>query len=150
MTVWFADAAITTWRAQPRTTRGGRPLHSDLAIATAPRLRAVFRLALRRTEGLIGLIIALPGLDLAVPDHSTLGRRAKTLEVPAPRSRTALVPLLVDSTGLKPCGSGEWLEEGTERHSAMHGTRCMPAWTPIRADPGCDPYSQRCHRRLAG
>jgi hypothetical protein len=42
-------------------------------------LRAVFRLALRQTEGLIGSIIRLLGLDLATPDHSTLSRRAKTL-----------------------------------------------------------------------
>ncbi len=53
-------------------------------------LRAVFRLALRQTEGLIGSIIGLLGLDLAAPDHSTLSRRAKTLEVPRPgRAATA-------------------------------------------------------------
>ncbi len=111
LTVWFTHAAITAWKAQPRTTPGGRPLYSDLAIATALTLRAVLRLALRQTEGLIGSILSLLGLDLAVPDHSTLSRRAGTLEVPAPRSGTAPVHLLVDSTGLKLCGSGERLQE---------------------------------------
>jgi hypothetical protein len=81
LTVWFTGAAIAAWKAQPRTTRGGRPCYSGLAIATALTLRSVFRLALRRTEGLIGSIIALLGLDLAVPDHTTLSRRAETLEV---------------------------------------------------------------------
>src|SRR3712207_9364567 len=52
LTVWFSDAAIAGWRAAPRASRGGQPSHSDLAIATALALRAVFRLAPRQTEGL--------------------------------------------------------------------------------------------------
>ena len=82
LTVWFTEEAIAAWRAAPRTTRGGQPHYSALAIRTALTLRAVFRLALRQTEGLIGSILRLLGLDLAVPDHSTLSRRAETLEVP--------------------------------------------------------------------
>jgi Transposase DDE domain len=82
-----------------------------LAITTALALRAVFRLALRRTEGLIGSILRLLGLDLPVPDHSALSRRAETLEMPRPRSSAEPVHLLVDGTGLKLCGAGEWLAE---------------------------------------
>src|SRR5438045_7469229 len=59
LTVWFTDAAIAAWRAEPRTSRGGQPSYSDLAITTALTLRAVFRLALRQTEGLIGSILQL-------------------------------------------------------------------------------------------
>ena len=65
--VWFTEEAIAAWKAELRTTRGGQPRSSGLAIATALTLRAVFRLALRQTEGLIGSVIALLGLDLAVP-----------------------------------------------------------------------------------
>src|SRR3954465_1540417 len=72
LTIWFSDEAIAAWRAEPRTTRGGQAWYSPLAILTALTLRAVFRLALRQTEGLIGSIIGLLGLTLAVPDHSTL------------------------------------------------------------------------------
>jgi DDE family transposase len=79
--VWFSDAAIEAWGAEPRTTRGGQPRYSALAITTALTLRAVFRLALRQTEGLIGSILQPFGLDLAAPDHCTLSRRAETLEV---------------------------------------------------------------------
>src|SRR5215218_10175280 len=86
--VWFTDEAITAWWAEPRTSRGGQPEYSDLAILTALTLRAVFRLAYRRTEGLIGSLIGLLGLDLAVPDHTTLCRRAETLEVPRPQSES--------------------------------------------------------------
>jgi hypothetical protein len=88
-------------------------------------LRAVFRLALRQTEGLIGSILKLLGLDLAVPDHSTLSRRAETLEVPRPcASSGGPVHLLVDSTGLRLCGPGEWLIE-------KHGTRRRRDWRKL-------------------
>src|SRR4051794_15411441 len=82
LTVWFTEEAITAWGAEPRTTRGGQPWYSELAILTALTLRAVFRLAYRQTEGLIGSLMRLLGLDLPVPDHTTLSRRAATLEVP--------------------------------------------------------------------
>ena len=85
LTVWFSEEAIAAWRAEPRTTRGGQPRYSAVAIATALTLRTVFRLALRQTEGLIGSVIHLLGLDLAVPDHSTLSRRAERLAVAHPR-----------------------------------------------------------------
>src|SRR5947208_7162181 len=71
LTVWFTAEAIEAWKAEPRTGRGGQPRYSDLAIATALTLRTVFRLALRQTEGLIGSVLQLLGLDLPVPDHST-------------------------------------------------------------------------------
>src|SRR3954465_8990774 len=123
LTVWFTPEAIAAWRAEPRTTRGGQPSYSDLAIATTLTLRAVFRLALRQTEGLIGSILQLLDPDLAVPDHSTLSRRAETLKLPQPRSGLGCGPmhLLVDSTGLKLCGPGEWLAE-------KHGTKRRRAW----------------------
>ena len=72
LTVWFSDEAIEAWAAEPRATRGGQPRHSALAILTALTLRAVFRLAFRQAEGLIGSIVALLGLALRVPDHTTL------------------------------------------------------------------------------
>ena len=87
LTVWFTDEAVEAWAAEPRTTRGGQPWYSALAILTALTLRAVFRLAYRQTEGLIGSVIGLLGLDLRVPDHTTLSRRAATLEVPRPKPR---------------------------------------------------------------
>jgi Transposase DDE domain len=129
--VWFTDAAIAAWRAEPRTTPGGQPWYSPLAILTALTLRAVFRLALRQTEGLIGSILRLLGLELAVPDHSTLSRRAETLEVPRPRSGSGPVHLLVDSTGLKLGGPGEWLVE-------KHGTKTRRAWRKLHLGVDAD------------
>jgi Transposase DDE domain len=125
LTMWFTDEAILAWRAEPRTTPGGQPHYSALAISTALTMGIVFGLALRQTEGLIGSVIGLLGLDLAVPDHSTLSRRAKTLEVPRPRrAGTGPLHLLVDSTGLKLGGAGEWLIE-------KHGTSRRRSWRKL-------------------
>src|SRR4051794_13759685 len=121
LTVWFTDEAVAAWRAEPRTTRGGQPWYSPLAILTALTLGAVSRLGLRQTEGLIGSTPRLLGLELAVPDHTTSSRRAGTLEVPRSRSGSGgPLHLLVDSTGLKLGGPGEWLGE-------KHGTKTRRA-----------------------
>src|SRR3954463_3366825 len=133
LTVWFTDEAITAWRAEPRTTRGGRPGSSPLAFLTALTLRAFFRLGLRQTEGLIGSVLRLLGLELAVPDHTTLSRRAATLEVPRPRPPAGGGPLhlLVDSTGLKLGGPGEWLLE-------KHGTKTRRSWKKLHLGVDAD------------
>ena len=126
LAVWFTDEAIAAWTAEPRTTPGGQRWYSFLAILTALTLKAVFQLALRQTEGLIGSVIQLLGLALAVPDHSTLCRRAATLKMPRPRPRNDGEPmhLLVDSTGLKLCGAGEWLV-------VKHGTKTRRSWRKL-------------------
>jgi hypothetical protein len=147
LTVWFSDEVIEAWKASPRTGRGGRPEYSDLAILTGLTFKAVFRLAYRQTEGLIGSVIGLLGLDLAVPDHSTLCRRAETLEVPRPKPRGAgagaddaaggaddgaePLHLLVDSTGLKLIGAGEWLVE-------KHGTKRRRSWRKMHLGVDAD------------
>ena len=97
---------------------------ADPCNTVALTLRAVFDLALRRTEGLIGSIIRRLGLELRVPDHATLSRRGETLHVPRPRPGSGPLHLLVDSTGLRLCGPGEWLVE-------KHGTRTRRAWRKL-------------------
>jgi Transposase DDE domain len=131
LTVWFSEEAIAAWSAEPRTTPGGQPWYSALAIETALTLRAVFRLALRQAEGLIGSILRLLGLDLPVPDHSTMSRRAETLQVLRPRSGSEPAHLLVDSTGLRLCGPGEWLTE-------KHGGRGRRSWKKLHLGVDAD------------
>src|SRR3979490_715813 len=91
LTVWFTDEAVQGWRAEPRTTPGGQPHYSDMAISTALTMGLVFGLALRQTEGLIGSVIGRLGLYPAAPAPTTLRRRAKTREVP-PLRRAATGP----------------------------------------------------------
>jgi Transposase DDE domain len=123
LTIWFTEEAIAAWRAAPRTTPGGQARYSDLAIETSLILRAVFHQPLRQTEGLVGSLLGLMGLDLPVPDHTTLSRRAGTLAV-APQVASGPVHLLVDSTGVKLSGPGEWLVE-------KHGTQRRRAWRKL-------------------
>jgi hypothetical protein len=100
-----------------------RAVSSDLAIETSLILRTVFHQPLRQTEGLVGSLLELMGLDLPVPDHSTLSRRARTLAV-APQAASGPVHLLVDSTGVKLGGPGEWLVD-------KHGTQRRRAWRKL-------------------
>jgi hypothetical protein len=102
-----------------------------LAITTALTLRAVFRLALRQTEGLIASLLRLLDLDLAAPDHSTISRRGETLPVSRPRPGSEPVHLLVDSTGLKLCGPGEWLVE-------KHAARARRCWRKLHIGVDAD------------
>jgi hypothetical protein len=81
LTIWFSEEAVAAWRAPPQTTPSGQARYSDLAVETALILRTVFHQPLRQTEGLVGSLLELMGLDLPVPDHSTLSRRSRTLTV---------------------------------------------------------------------
>ncbi len=110
LTCWFDEAAVAGWAAGGRTGRRGRPpTYSDLAITVMLTLKAVYHLKLRSTEGLVRSLVQLLGLTLPVPDFSTLSRREATLTVVLPvRAVTCPLHWVVDSTGLKVYGEGEW------------------------------------------
>ena len=153
LTVWFTDEAIAAWAAAPRTTPRGQPFYSPLAILTALTLRAVFRLAYRQAEGLIGSIISLLGLTLRVPDHTTLSRRLSMLVVPRPTLNNSgdvdnaePLHLLVDSTGLKLCGAGEWL---VEKHGTSGLAEAAP-WGGCRQRPDRGGGADRQRGRRCG
>ena len=89
------------------TSRGPRR-YSDLAIITVLTLRTVFHLPLRQTEGFVSSLIGLMGLALKTPDHTTLSRRSRDVEVPRFAQSGSPPHLVIDSTGLKMLGDGEW------------------------------------------
>ena len=134
--MWFSDEAIAALRAEPRTIRGRQPWHSPLAILKALTLHALFRLAFRRTEDLIGSIIGLLGLALRVPDHTTLSRRAATLDVPWPSVQLSTdgeaepLHLLVDSTGLNCAGLASSWSRNMAPARAGRGGSCIWVSTP--------------------
>ena len=104
ITVWVSPGAVAAWRAP-----AGRRTFSDAAIAAALTVRAVYRLALRQTEGLVASIFALLGLALPVPDHTTLSRRGRMLRLDRHTSAGRGLNLAIDSTGLRlarPPGAG--------------------------------------------
>lgn len=96
ITVWLSADAIAGWRAP-----AGRRTFSDAAIAAALTVRTVYRLALRQAEGLIASIVALLGLALPVPDHTTLSRRGRALRLDWQMDAGGGIDLAIDSTGLR-------------------------------------------------
>src|SRR5215211_1139540 len=112
LTLWLDEEALTGWQPPRRTTPGGQAWYSDAAIELVLILRLVFHLALRQAEGFTRSVLRLLGYELPVPDHTTLSRRSRSFAGGKPR----VVPhgpmhLVIDSTGLKLFGQGEWDEE---------------------------------------
>jgi hypothetical protein len=97
------------WLASP-SGRPGRPqTFSDAAIQFCLSVIVLFGLALRQAIGMVASLLRLAGLDWPVPDHSTLCRRQKTVTIQIPvRPSTGALHLLVDGTGVKMRGDGEW------------------------------------------
>lgn len=96
--------------AAPTGKRGRQPVFTDAAIQACLTLKALFGLLLRQTTGMVASLLDLAGLNWPVPDFSTLCRRQKTLTVHIPfRPSTGALHLLIDSTGVKAEGDGEWL-----------------------------------------
>jgi hypothetical protein len=129
LTLWITPEALSLWQAPKRMTRGGQQRYSDLAIETALTLGLVFGLRLRQTEGFLASVLELMGLDLAVPDHTTLIRRARTWRSSEERRGRRFpaegpVHVLIDSTGLEVYGAGQWLEE-------KHGARSRRSWRKL-------------------
>jgi hypothetical protein len=110
LTVWFDQASVREGWVPAKTGRRGAPAaYSDLAIQTVLTLKVLFHLPYRAVEGLVKSLMRLTGLNLPVPDHTHLSRRAATLSVRIPRRRrNAPMHVVVDSTGLKIYGEGEW------------------------------------------
>jgi Transposase DDE domain len=108
LTLWVDQAALEAWRYQGPTRRGAQLDYSDTAIQCLLTLRAVYQLTLRATEGFARSLFELMGLDLPVPDYTTLCRRAGTLRIDLPRKAQGPLHLVIDSTGLKVYGEGEW------------------------------------------
>src|SRR4051795_9635741 len=116
LTLWVTPEAIAAWQAPLTGQRGRSPLYSNLAIETGHLLRMAFGRPWRQTEGLLRSIMTLLGVSLTVPDHTTFSRRSTGLSLPmllTPSSEP--VHVVLDSTGLKVYGAGEWQ---TEKHGA--------------------------------
>ena len=106
LTLWIDEAVIDRWH---QVTGKGAVYHDD-AILCALSLRQVFSLALRQTQGFLQSLADMLDLDVVVPHYSTLSRRAEGLKVPVECQKRHDQPLhlVIDSTGLKVFGEGEW------------------------------------------
>ena len=118
-------AALAGWQAPRRSTPGGQPRYSELAIELVLTLRLVLHLALRQAEGFARSMLQLLGMALSVLDHTTLSRRGRAFAGRQARVQagTGPVHLVLDSTGLELFGQGEWC-------AAKHG-RLRRRWLKL-------------------
>src|SRR3712207_3754107 len=127
LTVWVTPEALAAWHP-PKTGRRGRsPHYAEIAIETGHLLRLAFGRPWRQTEGLLRSLATLLGLDIGVPDHTTFSRRSPGLTLArslTQAQRTGPVHVVIDSTGLKVYGAGEWLSE-------KHGERGQRTWRKL-------------------
>lgn len=108
---WFTDEAQEKWNETEKTGKRGRPeMYSGLAIQAAMTLQQVFHLPLRQVEGLVNSLFTHMNIQLVSPDFSTLSIRGETLAVKIRVKESGKEPLhvVVDSTGIKVYGEGEW------------------------------------------
>ena len=123
LTIWF-DPEMT-WEARPTGKRGRQPTYSDAAIQTCLTMKVLFGMALRQTTGFVESLLQLSGLKWSVPDFSTLSRRQKSLAVNIPyRGSEGPLHLLIDSTGIKVEGEGEW-------NARKHGGAKRRIWRKV-------------------
>ena len=108
ITFWLSDDIEQIWLYTGKKQRGSQFDYSDKAIEIMLTLKEVFHLTNRGVEGFVRSLFQIIKIDFPVPDHSTLSRRGKTLKVKIPKKASGSLNLVLDSTGLKIYGEGEW------------------------------------------
>src|SRR3954454_4071887 len=128
LTVWATPEALAAWHPPRRTGQRGRPRdYSDVAIETGHLLRLAFGRPWRQTEGLLRSLTTLLRMSVGVPDHTTISRRSPDLALAPALARAQAsgpVHVVIDATGLKVYGAGEWLVE-------THGARGKRTWRKL-------------------
>src|SRR3712207_3756032 len=136
LTLWVTPEALAAWHP-PRTGRRGRsPQYAAIAIETGHLLRLAFGRPWRQTEGLLRSLATLLGVDIGIPDHTTFSRRSPGLALTsslAEAQRAGPVHVVIDATGLKVYGAGEWLVE-------KHGGRGRRAWRKLVWGSPCQAF----------
>jgi len=123
--VYFTEEAITEWYS-PKTSSRGRPQkYLALAIEASLMIRQVFRLPLRQTQGFMNSLITALGVDISIPDFSSLSKRSVAIPRHKLTKELALGSIvIVDSTGLNVYGKGEW-------HQEKHDVAARRTWRKL-------------------
>lgn len=131
LTAWISKEALASWRAEPTGTPGLPRTYADAAIETALTIRKLFRLPLRQTEGFLTSLFRQLKQALPVPDYTTICRRSRWLLVKLPRRKKDITDIVIDSSGIKVYGEGEWKVK-------KHGTGKRRKWKKIHIGIGED------------
>jgi hypothetical protein len=132
ITFWLSDDLEETWRYTGEKQRGSQFDYSEQAIVMMQMVKNVFHLPNRATEGFMQSVFAMLKISLSVPDHTTLSRRGKGLKVTLPKKADGHLDIVMDSSGLKIYGEGEWKVRA-------HGKSKRRTWRKLHV--GVDPHS---------
>ena len=124
ITIWMWEGFEKTWLYVGEKQRGSQFDYSDQAILMMLTVKEVFHLTNRGVEGFMRSIFQLLKINLPVPDHSTLSKRGKDLKVSLPKKNSQSLNIVMDSTGLKIYGEGEWKVR-------MHGASKRRTWRKL-------------------
>lgn len=138
ITLYFDEAVLDQWYDDGPAQRGAQYEYSDLCIETLLMLKVVFKLGYRQTEGFAkGLLKLMCQDEFRVPSYSQIQRRSQSIEIPGYRiPKSSLITLVIDSTGLKIYGEGEWKVR-------KHGVSKRRTWRKLHL--GCDPRTGFIH-----
>ena len=141
ITIWLSEDAVKKWLAPRKVGKKGRPeLFSDDAILAALMIRFVFHLSLRALQGFLTSLIVLLSAELPVPYYTQICRRAKALGQELKKlSRKNISDIVIDSTGLKVYGEGEWKVR-------QHGVSKRRTWRKVHLAGRCCINNHRAHR----
>jgi hypothetical protein len=127
LTVWISEEAIENWEYDGPAQQGAQYEYTDLAIRTCFQVKLVYGLTLRQVEGFVESVFDLMDVDLDAPDYSTLSKREGDVEVDVRAGggvESGLRHLVIDSTGLKVYGEGEWKQRA-------HGKQKRRTWRKL-------------------
>ena len=126
LTFWISPEVLANWEVKQKTGKpGASATYSNQAIVTMVTLKSVMGLPGRALCGFVESIFELMGVDLSVPDHTTISRRLKRLEVELPVNPTGgKRHVVIDSTGIKVYGEGEW-------KTRQHGISKRRTWRKL-------------------
>lgn len=124
ITFWLSDDLEKTWLYVGKKQRGSQFDYTEQAILVMLTVKEVFHLTNRGVEGFVRSLFRMMKINLAVPDHSTLSKRGKDLKVKLPKKTNQSLNIVMDSTGLKIYGEGEWKVR-------MHGVSKRRTWRKL-------------------
>ena len=109
VTIWIDEEVSKYWMSEDKSgERGSSIIFTDIAIETCLKIKYIYKLPFRATQGFINSIVKLAKLNIKVPDYSTMSRRQKDLKIKINSSKKVISHIVIDSTGLKVYGEGEW------------------------------------------
>lgn len=140
ISLWIDEQVVKSWYYEGADQRGAQYIYSDTCISCLLGLKVVFRLAYRQLEGFAGSLLKLMSLDIAIPSYTQICRRANDLQVDiaVPKSKKPIY-VVIDSTGLKVYGEGEW-------KTRKHGVGKRRTWRKIHL--GVDEKTGMIHAQI--